>query len=72
MIKTNLEKLVDLAVSGNAGHPAVCDSGAKTAYDGSSFVPIGFSGINFMLERAALNEQMERVAREVIPHLGAP
>lgn len=36
------------------------------------FLDSGFSGINFMLERAALNEQMERVAREVIPHLGAP
>jgi hypothetical protein len=47
MIKTNLEKLVDLAVSGTAGHPAACDSGERTAFDGGSFVPVGFSGINF-------------------------
>jgi hypothetical protein len=50
MIKTNLEKLVDLAVGGNAGHPASCDSDEKTAYDGGSFVPVGFSGINFTVK----------------------
>jgi len=50
MIKTNLEKLVDLAVSGTAGHPAACDSGEKTAYDGGPFVPVGFSGINFTVK----------------------
>jgi len=50
MIKTNLEKLVDLAVSGTAGHPASCDTGEKTAYDGGPFVPVGFSGINFTVK----------------------
>ena len=50
MIKTNLEKLVDLAVSGTAGQPASCDSGEKTAYDGGSYLPIGFSGINFTVK----------------------
>lgn len=50
MIKTNLEKLVDLAVGGNAGHPATCDSGARTAYDGGSYVPVAFSGINFTVK----------------------
>jgi hypothetical protein len=50
MIKTNLEKLVDLAVSGTAGHPASCDSGEKTAYDGGPVVPVGFSGINFTVK----------------------
>ena len=50
MIKTNLEKLVDLAVSGTAGHPASCDSGEKAAYDGGSFIPVGFSGINFTVK----------------------
>ncbi|RPH39655.1 MAG: DUF4438 domain-containing protein [Planctomycetota bacterium] len=50
MIKSNLEKLVDLAVSGTAGHPASCDSGEKTAFDGGPFVPVGFSGINFTVK----------------------
>ncbi len=50
MIKTNLEKLVDLAVSGNAGQPAACDSGGRPASDGGSFVPLGFSGINFTVK----------------------
>lgn len=50
MIKTNLEKLVDLAVSGTAGHPATCDSGERAAYDGGSYVPAGFSGINFTVK----------------------
>ena len=50
MIKTNLEKLVDLAVSGTAGHPASCDSGEKTAFDGGPFIPVGFSGINFTVK----------------------
>jgi len=50
MIKTNLEKLVDLAVSGGAGHPAACDSDEKSSYDGASFVPVAFSGINFTVK----------------------
>jgi hypothetical protein len=50
MIKTNLEKLVDLGVSGNAAHPVSCDSGERTAYDGGSFVPVGFSGINYTVK----------------------
>jgi hypothetical protein len=50
MIKTNLEKLVDLAVSGNAGHPAAYDSGEKTAFDGGSYVPLRLSGINFTVK----------------------
>ena len=50
MIKTNLEKLVDLAVSGNAGHPAACDSGEKTAFDGGSYMPLRLSGINFTVK----------------------
>src|SRR6185295_6991357 len=50
MIKTNLEKLVDLAVSGTAGHPATGDSGEKAAYDGGSASPLGFSGINFTVK----------------------
>lgn len=50
MIKTNLEKLVDLAVSGSAGHPVSCDAGEKSAYDGGSFVAVGFSGINFSVK----------------------
>ena len=47
MIKTNLEKLVDLAVAGSAGHPSSCGSDGKTSFDGGSYVPVGFSGINF-------------------------
>jgi hypothetical protein len=50
MIKTNLEKLVDLAVSGSAGHPSAGDSGDRTAYDGGAYSPFGFSGINFTVK----------------------
>lgn len=50
MIKTNLEKLVDLGVSGAAAHPVSCDSGERTAYDGGSFVSVGFSGINYSVK----------------------
>jgi len=48
MIKTNLEKLVDVAVSGEICHPfAASYPDEKVAYDGGTFVPVGFSGINF-------------------------
>jgi hypothetical protein len=50
MIKTNLEKLVDLAVSGTAGHPAMSDSGERVASDGGAIVPLSFSGINFTVK----------------------
>ena len=50
MIKTNLEKLVDLAVSGTAGHPAAFDSGEKTAFDGGSYAPLRLSGINLTVK----------------------
>ncbi len=50
MIKTNLEKLVDLAVCGDAGHPAACDSDEKVSYDGASLMPVAFSGINFTVK----------------------
>src|SRR6185503_676335 len=49
-IKTNLEKLVELAVSGNAGNPAAYDSGEKTAFDGGSYMPLRLSGINFTVK----------------------
>ena len=50
MIKTNLEKLVEMAVGGEIGHPAVCGKDEKVAFDGSAGVPVGFSGINFTVK----------------------
>jgi uncharacterized protein DUF4438 len=50
MIKTNLEKLVETAVSGEICHPCVCGTDEKVAYDGSAGVPVGFSGINFTVK----------------------
>jgi hypothetical protein len=50
MIKTNLEKLVDLAVLGNAAQPAASDSGERAASDGGSFVPLRHSGINYTVK----------------------
>jgi hypothetical protein len=51
MIKTNLEKLVEMAVSGDIGHPHVSNpSDEKVAWDGSSFVPVGFSGLNLTVK----------------------
>src|ERR1700681_3642317 len=50
MIKTNLEKLVDLAVLGNAAQPAACDSAERAASDGGSFVPLRYSGINYTVK----------------------
>jgi hypothetical protein len=50
MIKTNLEKLVEVAVSGGAGHAYAGAGGEAVAYDGGSFVPGGFSGINYSVK----------------------
>jgi hypothetical protein len=50
MIKTNLEKLVEMAVSGGICHPYVCGKDEKVAFDGSASVPVGFSGINFTVK----------------------
>jgi hypothetical protein len=50
MLKTNLEKLVDLTLSGNAGQPAAGDSVARTAFDGGSYVPLRGSGIHFTVK----------------------
>jgi hypothetical protein len=50
MIKTNLEKLVDLAVCGTAAQPAACNSDERTASDGGSFVPLRSSGINYTVK----------------------
>ncbi len=51
MIKTNVEKLVEMAVSGDICHPHVSNpSEEKVAWDGSAFVPVGFSGINFTVK----------------------
>lgn len=50
MIRTNLEKLVDLAVGGTAGHPVSCDSGGRTAWDGGSLPAVAFSGINYTVK----------------------
>jgi hypothetical protein len=51
MIKTNLEKLVEVAVSGDICHPFVWNApDEKVAYDGSAYVPVGFSGINFTVK----------------------
>ncbi len=46
MIKTNLEKLVETAVSGDICHPYVWNyPDEKVGYDGGAYVPVGFSGI---------------------------
>lgn len=51
MIKTNLEKLVEMAVCGDICHPYVWNyPDEKVAWDGSSYVPAGFSGINFTVK----------------------
>jgi hypothetical protein len=51
MIKTNLEKLVEMAVCGDAAHPYVCGiSGDRLACDGGVPSPVGFSGINFTVK----------------------
>jgi hypothetical protein len=51
MIKTNLEKLVEMAVRGVACHPYVCHyPDEKVAADGASYVPVGYSGINFSVK----------------------
>lgn len=50
MIKTNLEKLVDLAVSGSAGHPSSCGSESTASSDGGLSVPLSFSGINLTVK----------------------
>lgn len=48
MIKTNVEKLIETAVCGTVCHPFRWGTPEeKVAYDGSSFVPVGFSGISF-------------------------
>jgi hypothetical protein len=48
MIKANVEKVVELAVSGTAGHPRAESNGV--AYDGGALLPSGFSGINFTVK----------------------
>jgi hypothetical protein len=48
MIKTNLEKLIETAVSGEICHPYAPNyPDEKVGYDGAAYVPVGFSGINF-------------------------
>jgi len=51
MIKTNLEKLVETAVTGQICHPYVWNyPDLKVAQDGSGYVPVGFSGINYTVK----------------------
>jgi len=50
MIKSNLEKLVETAVSGTIGHPSVCGKAERVGFDGSAGVAGGFSGINFTVK----------------------
>ncbi len=48
MIKTNLDKLVEVAVCGEICHPHLPNyPDEKVAFDGSPYVPIGFSGITY-------------------------
>jgi hypothetical protein len=49
MLKTNQEQLIDLAVSGCISHPTVVKT-PRTAYDGSTYVPVGHTGIAFNLK----------------------
>ncbi|HXX93792.1 MAG TPA: DUF4438 domain-containing protein, partial [Planctomycetota bacterium] len=50
MIKTNLEKLVEMAVSGEICHPSACGKGERVAFDGGTGVAVGSSGINFTVK----------------------
>ncbi|HZE99902.1 MAG TPA: DUF4438 domain-containing protein [Planctomycetota bacterium] len=50
MIRTNLEKLVELAVGGSAGQAAARDSGGRPGFDGVAVSPLSFSGINFTVK----------------------
>ncbi len=51
MIKANLEKLVETAVAGQICHPYVPHyPDLKLGHDGSAFVPVGFSGINYTVK----------------------
>lgn len=51
MIKTNLEKLVETAVCGEACHPYVPNyPDAGVAWNGTAHVGVGFSGINFTVK----------------------
>lgn len=51
MIKNNLEKLIETAVAGQISHPYVWNyPDLKVAYDGSAYVPVGFSGINYTVK----------------------
>ncbi len=51
MIKMNLERLVEVAVCGDACHPHPMDGAEeRVAWDGASYVPAGFSGINFSVK----------------------
>lgn len=46
MLKTNLEQLVEVAVAGEIGHPKLeVSAHGHTAWDGTSFVPVGRGGI---------------------------
>lgn len=48
MIKANLEKLIETAVTGQICHPyAGHYPDLKVAFDGTAFVPVGYSGINY-------------------------
>jgi hypothetical protein len=50
MIKTNLEKLVDMAVCGDAASPSTCDAAPRTGADGAGYLPVRLSGINFSVK----------------------
>ena len=48
MIKTNIDKLVDMAVCGEIAHPSARNfPDESVGSDGGAFVPIGSSGINY-------------------------
>jgi hypothetical protein len=50
MIRTNLEKLVDMAVCGHAAHPSACGSAPRAAAEGGHYLPLRLSGINLSLK----------------------
>ena len=82
MIKTNLEKLVEVAVSGGAGHACACGGGEAVAYDGGSFVPGGkysspaaFKGFRQPARIGdegitAPRQRLQRRVREIVPPRG--
>lgn len=48
MIKTNVDRLVEVSVMGEIAQPAIWDYPARqVGYDGEAYIPVGYSGITY-------------------------